>query len=231
MLELYNYQQTEQFQQMKRNIEIFKWSGWVLFIICLIVCRCGKEQTEIVIPAHVGDFKPDTQIVHVPVDRTVEVPKWYKDSKKEKELNERNKQLDERIKGYQKTVDSMVVAFHELDSIGKMNAYLEATSLNKFSTEFEDDRIKLFIQGVVRGEVQEITPAYMIKEQKIPIEDLRKRYLLLGGGAGMSTEMNTFTAKMNLSLQNKKGSLYTASFQRIGNQNFGLIEYNFRLTK
>lgn len=209
--------------------KVIPWVGWVLFIIYLLI-KCDNEK-EITIPAVVGGGKPITNVLHVPVDRPIEVPKWYKDVKKEKELFEDNKKLDERVKGYQKTVDSMAIAFSKLDSISKSNAYMEAIKLNRFSTEFEDDYLKLNIQGVVRGEVQEITPAYMIKEQKITIEDLRKRYLLFGGGAGISTNGNMFTGKINLSLQNKKGSLYTASFQRMGNQNFGLIEYNFRLTK
>lgn len=210
-------------------IELIKWLGWVLFIVCFF--KCKPDSKEILIPEYVGSFKPKVEIVQIPVNKTLEVPKWYKDVKTEKELFQKNKELNERISVYQKEVDSLIINYNTLDSLERINAYIEANKLNKFSAEFDDDRIKLFVEGVVRGEVKELTPSYMIKEQKINIDDLKKNSLFLGLGAGISSEMNQFTAKANLSLQNKKENIYTISFQRIGNQNFGLFEYNFKIKK
>jgi hypothetical protein len=41
-----------------------------------------------------------------------------------------------------------------------------AIKLNKFSTKFEDDNLLLNIDGVVQGEVQEVTPSYTIKKKR-----------------------------------------------------------------
>jgi hypothetical protein len=213
---------------MVSRFEIFKWTGWVLFIIFLLLNKCNNV-TDIVIPEKPGSFSPDIQIVHVPIDSIIEVPKWYKDTKTEKQLANELKNKEERIKLYEEEISWMQGEFAYMDSIQKANAYKEATSLKQFNSVFENDTIIINIRGIVRGEVKEIQPYYLIKEQTISIPDNKKINLLLGAGVGMSTEMNQFTAKVNLSLQNKQQNIYTISYQRIGEQNFGLIEYNFKL--
>jgi hypothetical protein len=209
--------------------KVIPWVGWVLFIICLLI-KCDNEKETITIPEVIGGGKPITEIVHVPVNVPVEVPKWYKDTKKEKELNDSLKARQKRIKLYEEEVAWMQEEFAYMDSVQKAQAYKEATSLKNFSAKYEDDKIEIAMQGIVRGEVKEISPFYRIKEQKVDIPASKNR-LLLGFGAGTNFELSQFTAKTNLSLQNKKGNIYTLSYQRMGQQNFGLIEYNFTLIK
>jgi hypothetical protein len=213
---------------MVSRFEIFKWAGWVLFIIFLLLNKCNNV-TDVVIPEKPGSFAPDIQVVHVPVDSNIEVPKWYKDTKTEKQLANELKDREERIKVYEEELSWMQGEFAYMDSIQKANAYKEAISLKEFNSVFENDTIIIDIKGIVRGEVKEIQPYYLIKEQTISIPNNKKINLLLGAGTGISTEMNQFTAKVNLSLQNKQQNIYTISYQRIGEQNFGLIEYNFKL--
>jgi hypothetical protein len=45
----------------------------------------------------------------------------------------------------------------------------KAVKLNKFSTKFEDDNLLLNIDGVVQGEVQEVTPSYTIKKKEVQL--------------------------------------------------------------
>jgi len=214
---------------MKLNIEIVKWLGWILFFICLSI-KCDSEQKEIIIPERVGGFTPKTEIVHVPVETTIFKPKWYRDSKTEKQLKKEIEEQNERIKVYDEEIEWMKGEFAYMDSIQKAEAFNNAIKLNKFSTEFEDDYLVLDIQGIVRGEVKEITPSYLIKEQKINVP-IEKRKLLIGAGVGSNFDLNQFTYKLNLSLQNKSQNIYRVSYQRIGNQNFGLVEYDINLIK
>lgn len=215
------------YQKMKLKLEIIKWSGWVLFFICIVI-KCDTK--EIIIPEKIGDLPTSIEIVHVPVDRVIPKPIWYKDSKKEKELQAEVDEQNERIKVYDEEVEWMRDEFAYMDSLQKANAYNEATKLNRFSTDFEDENLRITVQGIVRGEVKEITPYYLIKEQKINVSE-GKRKLLIGAGLGSSFELNQFTYKVNLSLQNKSQNIYRASYQRIGNQNFGVLEYDINLIK
>jgi hypothetical protein len=209
--------------------KVIPWIGWVLFIICLLI-KCNPSEKEIVIPEKVGSFTPETEIIHVPVEKTIFKPKWYKDTKSERELKKEIEEQNEKIKVYDEEIEWMRGEFAYMDSIQKAEAYNNATKLNKFSTDFEDDYLKLNIQGIVRGEVKEITPHYLIKEQKIKVSS--EKIKLLGGvGVGTNFELNQFTYKLNLGLQNKKHNIYRISYQRMGNQNFGLIEYDFNLIR
>jgi chaperonin GroEL (HSP60 family) len=189
-----------------------------------------NDQKEIIIPERIGNFAPKTEIIHVPVEKTIFKPKWYKDTKTEKELKKEIEEQNERIKVYDEEIEWMKEEFAYMDSIQKAEAFSNAIKLNKFSTEFEDDYLKLNIQGIVRGEVKEITPIYLIKEQKISIPS-EKIKLLVGAGIGSNFELNQFTYKFNIGVQNKKQNIYRASYQRIGNQNFGVLEYDINLIK
>jgi hypothetical protein len=117
----------------------------------------------------------------------------------------------------------------ETDSLKKVIAYNKAIQLNKFSTKFEDENLVLNINGVVQGEVKEITPGYKIKEKKIevPVKPKETVFRLLGGmELGNNTKLDGFAAKANLMLQNKKGNILSGSFDT--NQNIW-IGYNFSI--
>lgn len=209
--------------------KVIPFVGWALFIICLLI-KCNNEKTEIVIPEKIGSLKTQTIIKHDSIIVSLEIPKWYKDTKKEKELLDSIEAKEIRIKLYQEEFEFMQDEYKFMDSVEKANAYKIATTPKNFSSSFNDDFIELNIQGVVMGsQVKEITPFYKIKEQKIQVT--KKSKLLLGFGGGSNFQLNQFVAKTNLSLQNKKDNIYTLSYQRIGQQNFGLFEYNFNLIK
>lgn len=103
----------------------------------------------------------------------------------------------------------------ETDSLKKVIAYNKAIQLNKFSTKFEDENLVLNINGVVQGEVKEITPNYTIKEKKmeVPVKQKETVFRLLGGlELGNNTQLDAFKVKANLMFQNRKGNIISGSF-------------------
>ena len=126
--------------------------------------------------------------------------------------------------------EALKLAFaKEMDSLKKQLAYEKAVALNNFSTKFEDENLELNIEGVVQGEVKEITPSYKIKSKAIEVPVKQKETVLrvlMGGGFGINKDLNQAAWKLNLGLQNKKGNIIRGSYQRIGNQDYLLGEYD-----
>ena len=92
-----------------------------------------------------------------------------------------------------------------------------------------DDNLLLNIDGIVQGEVKEITPSYTIKPKKVEVQVKPKEtvFRLLGGlEVGNNTKLDGFAAKANLMLQNKKGNIISGSFDT--NQTIW-IGYNFSI--
>jgi hypothetical protein len=80
----------------------------------------------------------------------------------------------------------------------------KAVKLNKFSTKFEDDNLLLNIDGVVQGEVQEVTPSYTIKKKEVQVKQKKRYCEFWQWRNGANTQLNTPAAKANLLFQNKR---------------------------
>lgn len=134
-------------------------------------------------------------------------------------------------------IDSKLIAENEKlkqdfskanDSIKKLQ-FAKAIQLNKFSTDFEDENVVININGIVQGEVKEITPGYKIKERKIevPVKIKETVFRLLGGvEVGNNVELSNPIFKANLMLQNRKGNVLSASYDTQKNIYVG---YNFSI--
>lgn len=107
----------------------------------------------------------------------------------------------------------------------KDSLYNAAISLNSFSTEFDDEYLHLTINGIVRGEVQQITPAYKIKERTVDVAIPLSKVRILGGA---EIGFDNAAVKGNLMLQNRKGNIISASYDTNGNYWAG---YNFTIVK
>lgn len=113
------------------------------------------------------------------------------------------------------------------DSI-KQLSFIKAIQLNKFSTKFEDENVILNINGVVQGEVKEITPNYTIKKKTVEVTVKPKETvfrLLVGGGIGFNNPMNKAIYKVDLGFQNRKGDIISAEYVRVGNEKYGVIGF------
>lgn len=119
------------------------------------------------------------------------------------------------------------------DSIKKLQ-FAKAIQLNKFSTDFEDENVVISINGIVQGEVKEITPGYKIKERKIevPVKTKETVFRVLGGlEVGNNIQLSNLIIKANLMMQNCKGNVLSASYDTQKNIYVGYSFSIFNLKK
>ena len=222
-------------QAKKAYKYLFSFGGWILLFFVLWFKGCGGPSnpsvTTITTPAITKTLPTAkaAEIKHIPI----EVPKWYRDRKTENKYLKDLSEAEERIIAYQEEIDNMQSEFMWSDSIKQAELYRLATELKNFESNFEDENLKLKINGIIGGnEVKEITPTYTIKSKKIDV--LQKQVIfrmLVGGGLGINKELNQGTWKVNTGFQNKKGNIIEATFQKIGDQEYYLIGYDFSLFK
>ena len=210
----------------KIDVEILKslifdyWKNIVIVILAFFLFRScqGNEPSpqlvKVIVPELKGKFE-GKKPVNVPINNSV--VKEYLTT--ENPINPKLLAENEKLK----------IDFTKAnDSIKKLQ-FAKAVQLNEFSTDFEDENIILNINGIVQGEVKEITPNYKIKERKIevPVKVKETVFRLLGGlEVGNNTKLDGFAAKANLMLQNRKGNTLSGSFDT--NQNIW-IGYNFSI--
>lgn len=203
--------------------------GWILFFVCLFFRGCGSSvpvTTKVTIPAITKKLPADTIVKH----QVVEVGKMIKDRTNEKKLSKDILEMYDRLKNYQEEIDNMQSEFMWSDSIKQAEMYRLATELKKFESNFEDDNLKLTINGIIGGnQVKEITPTYTIKAKKIDVSQKQVKFrMLVGGGLGNSITFDKPLFNANIGFQNAKGNVLRFSFdteQRI------MVGYDFSLFK
>ena len=190
--------------------ELMKYLGWILLFIVLWFKGCsGSTPTpqiaKVIVPEVKGTFQAKK-----PVHEAISSRKEHTATGKEilQVENPINKKLiaeNEKLKkDFAKANDSI-----------KKLSFNKAIQLNKFSTKFEDENIVLNVNGVVRGEVKEVTPNYTIKKKEIevPVKVKETVFRVLAGGAiGLNKKMNQATYKLDLNFQNRKGNIISVGY-------------------
>jgi hypothetical protein len=191
--------------------EFLKYLGWILLFAVLWFKGCSVAEkssatAKVIVPEVKGNFEAKK-----PVHEPIVNPSNSRELEKgkitfiENPIDEKLIAENEKLKSdYAKANDSI-----------KQLSFNKAIQLNKFSTKFEDDNLLLNINGVVQGEVKEITPNYTIKEKKIevPVKAKETVFRLLGGlEVGNNTKLDNFKVKANLMFQNRKGNIISGSF-------------------
>ena len=207
--------------------EFFKYLGWILLFVFLFFRGCSSTEknsptVKVIVPEVKGDFEPKKPY-HEPVLIKANSPQLKNRTRKEilQVENPINKKLiaeNEKLKA----------DFEKATTVEKPLLFDKAIQLNKFSTKFEDNNLILNINGIVQGEVKEITPNYIVKEKKIeiPVKQKETVFRLLGGiGLGTNKVLNQFMYKLDLGFQNKKGDIISAEYINIENNNFGMVSY------
>ena len=201
--------------------ENLKYLGWILLFVVLWFRGCSgttpsTQIAKVTLPEVKGKFEPKKP-VNIPIEPSSRGQEKgetiYKDNPIDQKLIAENEKLKH---DFAKANDSI-----------KKLQFAKAVQLNKFSSDFEDDNVVIKIEGIVQGEVKEITPGYKIKEKKfeVPVKAKETVFRLLGGlELGNNTKLDGFVAKANLMLQNKKGNIISGSFDT--NQTIW-ISYNF----
>ena len=188
--------------------ELVKYFGYILFVVLLWLngCSISKSEPKIItveVPAKVGKFDPKIP-VSVPVFNN---PIYIKGDIIEKQNPINIKLLAEN--------EILKDNFRKSDSVNKLLQYENSIQINKFSTTFEDDNLTLTIDGVVRGEVKEITPSYTIKQQKadVLIADKLPGLRVLGGiEVGNTKILDDLSFKGSVLFQNRKGNIISAGY-------------------
>lgn len=140
--------------------------------------------------------------------------------------NSDNSDLSDSLQVYKDELDFTVDRYtHETDSLKKLLLFKEAIALKSFTTNFEDDFLKLELNGIVSGSVKKITPTYTIKPQKVDVKvpEVKFRFLA-GGGFGVNKDFNQTTYKANIGWQKKSGNIYRISYLNVNGQPFGMFE-------
>lgn len=190
--------------------EAFKYLGWVLLFAAFWFRGCSHsvpspQIAKVNVPIQKGIFeakKPVHEVVSSKKERTAT----------SKEILYVENPIDEKLIAENEKLKNDFAKAN--DSIKKLQ-FNKAVQLNEFSTKFEDDNLILNVNGVVQGEVKEITPNYIIKEKKIdvPVKQKETVLRLLGGlEVGNNTKLDNFKVKANLMFQNRKGNIISGSF-------------------
>jgi hypothetical protein len=200
---------------MKNNKILYL--GWILFFASLFFRGCGNSQpknepTQINIPATSGVFesqKPN----QVPAVKKMVIGQNL--SKNHLIIKSKIDKLENDISQLYKENEILLSEFkNETDSLKRVILYQNAIAINKFSDTFEDENLLLNIEGIVRGEVQSITPNYTIKAKTIqaPVLKEMKFRMLAGVGIGNSLQFDKPLFNAALGFQNKKGNVLLGSF-------------------
>lgn len=91
----------------------------------------------------------------------------------------------------------------------------ELIKLKPITSTFENDTIKIDVNGVVQGEIKQIALTYKIKAKTIEVQVIPKETVLRvlsGIEIGNTTQLNNFKVKANLMLQSRKGNVYSGSY-------------------
>lgn len=195
----------------QRIKESLKYLGWILLFFSMWFKGCSNKEnvttiTKVEVPKVIGSFESKKP-------NHVQVKKWSNlTTLKNKETIFIENPIDKKlIAENEKLQDDFAKAN---DSI-KYLKFNQAIQLNKFSTKFEDSNLILNINGIVQGEVKDITPNYIIKEKIIdaPTKTKETVFRLLGGiELGNNTQLDNFNIKTNLMFQNRKGNIISGSF-------------------
>ena len=182
--------------------------GWILFFLMVwLNAGAGKEikTVKVIVPTVTGKLeskKPELKPIEIKQEPIVNRDRLiYKENPFNIILAEENTKLKA---DYSRMSDSL-----------KSKAYDKAIELNTFSYKSEDKYLKLTIDGIVRGEVSEITPSYTIKEQESEVfvkEKLPGLKVLGGVEVGNTKTLDDLSFKGSVLFQNRKGNLISAGY-------------------
>ena len=182
--------------------------GWILFFLMVwLNAGAGKEikTVKVIVPTVTGKLeskKPELKPLEIRQKQIVKKDRLvYKENPFNIILAEENTKLKA---DYSKMSDSL-----------KSKAYDKAIELNTFSYKSEDKYLKLTIDGIVRGEVREITPSYTIKEQESEVfvkEKLPGLKVLGGVEVGNTKTLDDLSFKGSVLFQNRKGNIISAGY-------------------
>ena len=202
--------------------------GWILFFACLFFRGCSngqeKAKTTIKLPEITKQLPTSTVVKHE------KIKGQKKTNKTDEKLSKDILEMQERLQAYQEEIDNMQSEFMWSDSIKQAELYRLATELKLFESQFEDENLKLTINGIIAGnEVKEITPTYTIKKREIEVPKKETKFRMLAGvGLGNTLTFDKPIFNANVGFQNKKGNIINFGYDT---ESRILVGYNFSIFK
>jgi hypothetical protein len=187
-------------------------------VLLLIVLLQNCNESNVKVPEIKNVFKTDT----IEVQKTVYVPRPFKNRSNEEKLLNDISELNEQLTLYKEELDNAIDEFTYLDSINKVKAYADAIALREFNQPFEDDFIKIENSGYTFGALKSLSTSYTIKEREIKV-DIPKT-VSAGLFLGNNTELSQFIYGANLTIKNT-----SINYIRIGSQNYATVGRNWKL--
>jgi hypothetical protein len=198
-------------KETKKNF--FEYLGWIFLIIFLWVNGCNgldsePQKVKVIVPEVKGVFeakKPE----HNVLKDLVKTDTVFKNNPVNQKLIAENEKLKA---DFAKANDSI-----------KQLSFNNAIELKTFNSDFEDEFVKITIDGIVQGEVKEFKPSYTIKERELEVEVKQKETVLrvlAGGSLGFNKAMNKAVYGFGLDFQNRKGNIITAEYLKVGKREF-----------
>lgn len=180
--------------------EFIKILGWILLFTVLYFRGC--ETKTITKTKEVTKLLPSkTKIQH---DTIIKYREFVKNNLSNNDKSEID-YLNKRIQEYQDENNDILDDFNkETDSLKKLLLFKNVIALKSFTSVFEDEHINISINGIVAGEVKEITPKYTIKPIDIPMPKSKLSFLY-GGGISGTKNIDNFSVNAGIGLQNKNG--------------------------
>ena len=202
---------------MRKNI-IYLFIGIVIGAFILKNCSQNEEIT-FTTPEIVNKIT-DTIVKHSNVEIPIENPKWYKDTKTEKELKLELQERENRLKDYKESYELAIDDFLNADSLLKIEKFKNASELRNFESIKEDEFIILNTKGIVAGEVKEIETFYKIKSQNYTVP-IKSKNISLSAGVGADIINNVPVIKIGAGYKNYK-------FDYLPSQKIGIISYEIK---
>jgi hypothetical protein len=98
------------------------------------------------------------------------------------------------------------------DSVQQLK-YKDAIEPKFYSHTFENDTLTAKVYGMYLGAIPTMKLNYTIKERKQEVKLPKTIFRLLAGiEAGATTNLSKFNTKVNIGFQNKRGNIFSASF-------------------
>lgn len=117
-----------------------------------------------------------------------------------------------------------VKVFEKADDNKQLELYTDAIKIRQYKQEFKDSLADISIFAETKGELLKMAPTITIKAR---LPEKKTTFALYVGGGLYSYKLDDVKYKLNLRFQNKKGDLFSGSFDPQTKSIF--IDYDLRI--
>lgn len=173
--------------------------GVLMFLLWQKSCTGDKEPQTVVIPEQKGSFPERQNPEPIPAPKKEYVYKYITET--------------DTVKiEVENPINQELMAFY-LASKNKDSLYADAIGEREYNIVEEDSLLMTENQIKTQGHLLSFQQSYTLKEREVPVKQKETVLRLLGGfEVGNTTQLDNFTAKANLGLQNRKGNILSVGY-------------------